>query len=247
MADSAAAVSVEVCGHMEAVLSESDSSSDDSSQDNIEVEVGEVDRFSDSPVDSMHPLAVEKSGIMTADGPPTPNRNNVRWALGPEAPANVADETVMDRQPVDKAFGIVYKPCGASSKQGYELPAGPAFVDEDEFEQEMGAEFRVVLESSSGSLAGGMLESPLNSGTAQSENVSNQTVVDVDDFSDDEEYGQAKGQQKASGRGHERALHSLMERLDVFVLYFPFTHKFALLYSTYSVSGPKVTRKRCGL
>ncbi|CAM9392164.1 unnamed protein product, partial [Laminaria digitata] len=42
-------------------------------------------------------------------------------------------------------FGIQYRPSSHDgAKQGYELPSGPAFYDEDEFEQEMSAEFRVA-------------------------------------------------------------------------------------------------------
>lgn len=197
MADSAV-VPVKVCGHMGAVLSESDSSSDESSQDNIEVEFGELadsSRSSNNPIDTnIRPPAVEMNGIMMAGLPPPPNGNSIHCAPETKALANVAKGTVMERQAVDNAFGIAYKPCGASSKQGYELPAGPAFVDEDEFEQEMGAEFRIVLGSS-----GGSLETPMSSGMAQSENVSNKTGVDIDDFSDDERNDcQAKEQPKAS-------------------------------------------------
>ncbi|CAM9513205.1 unnamed protein product, partial [Scytosiphon promiscuus] len=44
------------------------------------------------------------------------------------------------------AFGITYKERRATSllQEGYDLPSGPAFADEDEFEQEMGTEFRVA-------------------------------------------------------------------------------------------------------
>lgn len=178
-----------VCGHMGAVLSESDSSSDESSQDNIEVEFREELR--DSPCssividNSVQPPAVEMNG------------NNVRCALGTKPSASVADGTMMERQAVDNAFGIAYKPCGVSLKQGYELPAGPAFVDEDEFEQEMGTEFRVVLGSS-----GGSSQIPImSSGTAQRENISNTIGVDIDDFFHDEGNDGRPKEQKASGRG----------------------------------------------
>ncbi|CAM9284472.1 unnamed protein product [Ectocarpus sp. 6 AP-2014] len=43
------------------------------------------------------------------------------------------------------AFGIAYEPLRGSSQKSYDLPSGPAFVDEDEFEQEMSAEFRVTV------------------------------------------------------------------------------------------------------
>ncbi|CAM9731746.1 unnamed protein product, partial [Pylaiella littoralis] len=45
------------------------------------------------------------------------------------------------------AFGIAYKPYEGYSR-GYHLPSAPAFVDEDEFEQDMSAEFRVVVGTS---------------------------------------------------------------------------------------------------
>lgn len=189
MADSTAEVPVKVSGHMGAVLSESDSSSNSQDHDDVEVEFEEELAGSPSASivvidnnNSVQPAPeVEMHGIMTADLPPTPNGQNVRCALGTTSSAKVANGTTMERQPADNAFGISYKPCGASSKQGYELPAGPAFVDEDEFEQEMGAEFRVVLES-----FGGSLEAPTSSGMAQSENTSNKIGVDIDDFFDDE-------------------------------------------------------------
>ena len=203
MTDSEAAV-MKVCGHMGAVLSESDSSSnessqDESSQDRVEVEFGE--ELADSPRsfnDVMDmPPPVEMNEIMIAGVPLKPNGNHVCSALETKAPTNITNEKAAKRQPADNAFGIAYKPCGAPSKQGYELPAGPAFVDEDEFEQDMGAEFRVVLVSS-----GRSFEAPVNPGTAQSENVSSKTGgVNVDEFSDDEEESdfQAKEQEKASG------------------------------------------------
>ncbi|CAM9227852.1 unnamed protein product [Ectocarpus fasciculatus] len=46
---------------------------------------------------------------------------------------------------MDNAFGIAYEPLRGSSQKSYDLPSGPAFVDEDEFEQEMSAEFRVAV------------------------------------------------------------------------------------------------------
>lgn len=195
MADSEAPA-LKVCGHMEAELSESDSSSDESSQDDIEVEFREASWSATDVIDNnMQPPAMEMGGIMMADLPPTPNRNEARCALATNAPANAGEGPTMERQPVDNAFGIRYKPSGASSKQGYELPAGPAFVDEDEFEQEMGAEFRVVLGSS-----GGSSETPITSDAAQSENISSKTGVDIDDFSDDEGYDCRAEEQKASSR-----------------------------------------------
>eukprot|EP00903_Cladosiphon_okamuranus_P006214 g6108.t1 len=207
MADSAAtAVPVKVCGHMGAVLSESDSSSDESSKDDIEVEFGEesADSADDSSRSSttsntqvfgnttQPPAVAEGNGIMVADLPSTSNGSNAHFALGTKAPAIVADRAIVVHRPVDNAFGIAYKPRGTSSKQGYELPTGPAFVDEDEFEQDMGAEFRVVLDSP------GVLEpANMSSGMALSKSVSSETGVSVDDFSE----GQGNDCQAVENKG----------------------------------------------
>lgn len=206
MADPITQVPVKVHGHMAAVLSDSDSSSDESSQDEIEVEFRE--KLADSPcysvanADHVQFPAVEMNGIMMSGLPPTPNRSSSPSVLGTEASMDGANGTKTNDQPVDNAFGIAYKPCGGSSRQGYELPAGPAFVDEDEFEQELGTEFRVVVGSPAGSS-----EKPMISGTAQSENVSKEIGVVIDDFFDDDGNDcRAKEQQKASGRGRRFAL-----------------------------------------
>lgn len=64
------------------------------------------------------------------------------------ASAQVTAEMGIDSQAADSAFGIVYRPHRSTMKQGYNLPSGRAFVDEDEFERELSAEFRVVAGSS---------------------------------------------------------------------------------------------------
>eukprot|EP00752_Nemacystus_decipiens_P012906 g11424.t1 len=161
---------------MGAVPPESDSSSDESSQDNIEVDFGQ--ELADSPPSSQTSVIDLRPGVDMMNGTHGKTSGS---ALQTKASANVAAGRVLERHPVDNAFGIAYKPCDAPSKQGYELPAGPAFVDEDEFEQDLGAEFRVVLGPS-----GGSAETPLSSSTARSENVSSKIDVGIDDFSDDE-------------------------------------------------------------
>lgn len=177
---------MKVFGHMGAVPSESDSSSDESTQDEIEVDFREEMAGSPSSFigieNSVQPPAVEMNEIMMAGLPSTPDANNVRCGLGTKAPANVAHRKKMESQPIDNAFGIAYKPCEASSKQGYDLPTGPAFVDEDEFEQEMCAEFRVAIGSTERSS-----ETPMSCGMAQSEKTSSTKGVGIDDFLDDEE------------------------------------------------------------
>lgn len=52
----------------------------------------------------------------------------------------------VDRETLDNAFGIAYQPHGLNfaKTEGYNLPAGPAFVDEDEFEAQLSSEFDVA-------------------------------------------------------------------------------------------------------
>lgn len=198
MADSTVPA-VKVCGHMVGFPSDSESSSD---EDDIELEFhGELACASSSTAvieNTVQPLAVEMNGIMIAGSPPTSNGRKVGCAQRTNATTNVAHGTLDERQPVDNAFGIAYKPCGVSSNQGYDLPAGPAFADEDEFEQEMGAEFRAVLGSSEGTAA-----APTSSGMVQSESIANDIDIDINDFFDDEgnDCRARKEEKKASGRG----------------------------------------------
>lgn len=81
--------------------------------------------------------------------PPPPTTG--RWQPGTTAtgadsetgtPAIVTGGNNRDLQSMD-TFGIEYRPLSHDGpKQGYEIPSGPAFYDEDEFEKEMSAEFR---------------------------------------------------------------------------------------------------------
>ena len=65
-------------------------------------------------------------------------------ATGGRPPAiAAAGRNNSDGQSTD-TFGIKYRPSSHEPKKGYELPSGAAFLDEDEFEQEMSAEFRVA-------------------------------------------------------------------------------------------------------
>lgn len=68
--------------------------------------------------------------------------------LEPPGSEKTVGGSSLDRQPKDGAFGIAFRPRETSKPQGYTLPSGPAFVDEDEFESEISAEFRVVAEAS---------------------------------------------------------------------------------------------------
>ncbi len=158
----------EVCGNVRGI-SESDSS-DDSSEGSVVIEVF-------SPATS-----------------PAPNGDAASDLGKKKTYASIANETRLERQPnTDNAFGIAYKPCWESFQQGYDLPSGPAFVDEDEFEQEMGAEFRVPgfsgksLETSTGS-----------SDTARSGNMMMIDVADTDDFIGGNKEHTATGHQQAS-------------------------------------------------
>lgn len=80
----------------------------------------------------------------------TTDESETGCASGEKAPAGVSGGP--------SAFGIAYKANRLSSslQRGYDLPSGPAFADEDEFEQEMGAEFRVARElyTGDGTVAG---------------------------------------------------------------------------------------------
>lgn len=81
--------------------------------------------------------------------PPPPTTG--RWQLGTTTtgtdsktgdPAIITAGNNDDGQSMDN-FGIEYRPSSHDGlKQGYEIPSGPAFYDEDEFEKEMSAEFR---------------------------------------------------------------------------------------------------------
>lgn len=54
-----------------------------------------------------------------------------------------ARPVIPDRRTADDAFGINFCSCRLQ-EQVYNLPSGPVFEDEDEFDQQMSAEFRVV-------------------------------------------------------------------------------------------------------
>ncbi|CAM9605659.1 unnamed protein product, partial [Hapterophycus canaliculatus] len=96
------------------------------------------------------------------------------------------------------AFGIAYRACRGSTSfhHGYDLPSGPAFADEDEFEQEMGAEFRVapVLSTNGGMIAGG----------SERER--------TDDFS--ENRGNSSGDRDTTRRGQKRDMVSPVSKMD---------------------------------
>lgn len=76
--------------------------------------------------------------------------HSINSASGPNDITSAQDTAEMgiDRQDADNAFGISYRPHGSTMKRGYNLPSGLAFVDEDEFERELSAEFRVAAGSS---------------------------------------------------------------------------------------------------
>lgn len=163
MTDSTAVVpAVRVCGHMGGVSSETDSS-DESSEGDVELEF-EGNRpaspscIADSNVMDGFPgerCKQEEGGARVVEsdrlavGAPTPpatSKSNTNFDPGTNVLANVPDRTRVEGLPMDKnAFGIAYEPLRVFSQKSYELPSGPAFVDEDEFEQEMSAEFRVAV------------------------------------------------------------------------------------------------------
>lgn len=183
MSESRVPAVVKMCGHMGVVGQESESSSDESSQGTIELDFEEPDTASHSSaienasVKERLSASCELDGVMVSSlsSPPTPNEEErTRCGSRVKAAGIVDKKERIGHQPVDNAFGIPYKPCGVSS-QGYTLPSGPAFVDEDEFEQEMGAEFRVMASTSEG---GGQTRT--TSDITQSRN--SNAVADTDDF-----------------------------------------------------------------
>lgn len=181
MSESRAPTVVKVCGHMGGVAQESESS-DESSQGTVELDFEEPGTAShssiveDASVKERISAPCQRDGIVVSSlsSPPTPNKEESTRCRSRAKAVRVEDKARTGHQPMDNAFGIPYKPCGGSS-QGYTLPSGPAFVDEDEFEQEMGAEFRVM-----GSTPEGAGQARTTSDMAQSRN--KKVAVDTDDF-----------------------------------------------------------------
>lgn len=162
MTDSTAVVPpVRVCGRMGGVSSETDSS-DESSEGDVEIEFeGNGSASPSCIVDSnvMDGLPGERckqeeGGARVVENgrlavgeqtPPATSKSTAAFDPGTNVSANVPDRTRFEGLPMDNAFGIAYEPLRGSSQKSYDLPSGPAFVDEDEFEQEMSAEFRVAV------------------------------------------------------------------------------------------------------
>lgn len=83
-------------------------------------------------VESHSPKAVSE---VDASHEPSRRRNEKGKLTG-----DVVGAVTAGCQATDATFGITYRP----KKKVYNLPSEPAFVDEDEFEQQMMAEFRIV-------------------------------------------------------------------------------------------------------
>lgn len=142
-------------------------------------------------------VSIETSEIAVAGLPPTPPALNGDTSHYEEkkASTSVANITRLGQQPRDDAFGIAYKPsCGASSP-GYDLPSGPAFVDEDAFEEEMDAEFRVPGFSDKS-----FQKNITRSATAPRENSTMMIDVETNSFLGDNEEGADTTEQQVSCR-----------------------------------------------
>ena len=160
-------VPANVSGHMFTVSSETDSS--DGSNDGIvelnsdegqrgalpssTVPVNDQDQVESeqSMGDSNRLKPVDMDGIAFGLPPlPTAGRCQLKTTTTGAGSETGASATATagnnhDRQSMDN-FGIKYTPSSQHDgpTQGYEIPSGPAFHDEDEFEEEMSDEFRVA-------------------------------------------------------------------------------------------------------
>lgn len=187
-------VPAKVSGHMFTASSETDSS--DGSNDGI-VELNPDERqkgplppsteaHNQDQVDSERSMGdskrlkpVDMDGVVFGLPPPS---TAGRRQLGAITTGGVDSETRTpaittagnnrDRQSMDN-FGIKYRPSHDGPKQGYEIPSGPAFYDEDEFEEEMSAEFRVAAGVSG---SGGQIPETSSSGI-QSERTDEKSLV----------------------------------------------------------------------
>lgn len=218
MRESRVPVSVNVCGQMGGVTSESDScdESDEFSQDTVELDFEELvtashksfigeDTTSFLPPRERRSICEQQEILVSSlRSQPAPN-DEERNACEPRAKAaGVVDRGRLGHPPVDNAFGIAYKPYEGYSR-GYHLPSAPAFVDEDEFEQDMSAEFRVVVGTSE------RRGQPLTTSDIHQKR-SNKRAADGDDF----HYGDisAEGAEMAQKASCQGELNHLVLKVD---------------------------------
>lgn len=182
MSESRVPVVNNVCGHMGGVAFESDSS-DESSQGTVELDFEEPGTASllsiieGASFSERVTAPCEVGGVMVSslESPPPASSEGKSILCETRAKAaGIVERTRLGHQCVDNTFGIAYKPCEGSSQE-YNLPSGPAFVDEVEFEREMSAEFRVVAGASDGDG-----QTPTSCNFALARNT--KTAIDTDDF-----------------------------------------------------------------
>lgn len=202
-----------VCGHMLGVPLEADSSGG-SSEDTLEEREkpnqpptsSAVELFTNDLVEpernkgGLGEVGLFDSTEVTLDLPPPPEhpQHSVNSSWGVEAPEKNTAGARLNTKPIGNAFGIAYRSYG-TSKQGYSLPSGPAFEDEDEFDQQMGAEFRFVT----GPTAGDKVLPPVISGTKETEsenNVDFEQGTDTGTLLDKGVHGVVSAQVQAFGR-----------------------------------------------
>jgi ELMO/CED-12 family len=107
----------------------------------------------DAMAEAVEEIEAELQGrlFVTPPAAATSNSTAVEFSKPPSNYSSSNDKkasasTVVQQQSIDEsdAFGIAYRPAArltSSQEQGYSIPSGPAFADEQEFETELSSEF----------------------------------------------------------------------------------------------------------